>query len=484
MGAERTHMPNADAAWLHMDRPTNLMVINSVLLFDEPLDWERLTDVVRRRLVGRYPRFSQRVVESRLPLRGPSFQNESDFDLDRHMHRRGLPAPGDMAALKRLAGDLAATPLDRGKPLWDMYLLDGPGAGSAVLVRMHHCIADGIALARVMLSLTDTAPEGDLALAEPQPRAPRRSTLRAALDTALDGSIATVTAPANAALAALSATGRLAATAVDESLRTLAHPAHARELAGTIADDAQALAKLLFTPSEDPSSLKGDLGAGRAVAWSEPLSLAQIKVVAHAQEATVNDVLLSAVSGALRAHLIEHGETPHEIRTFVPFNLRPRDQPVPRELGNRFGLVFLTLPVHIAGRSERLRELKRRMDSIKDSPEGPISYAILEAVGLTPPGVESRIVDIFTAKASAVMTNVPGPRETVYLAGTPLRTVLVWAPTSGSVGMSVSIFSYHGEVTVGLLVHSQLVPNPQAIVDRVQSELKALARLKPAKAAA
>jgi diacylglycerol O-acyltransferase len=104
---------------------------------------------------------------------------------------------------------------------------------------------------------------------------------------------------------------------------------------------------------------------------------------------------------------------------------------------------------------------------------------MLEAIGLTPPEVESRIVDIFSAKATAVMTNVPGPRETVYLAGVPMRAVLVWAPTSGSVGMSVSIFSYHGEVTVGLLVHSELVPNPESIVDRIQRELAALARLAP-----
>lgn len=474
-----SRLSSADAAWLHMDRPTNLMVINSILLFDEQLDWERLAGVVHRRLVGRYPRFHQRIAESRMTLEGPHWEEDPDFDLVRHLHRRGLPAPGDQQALRDLAGDLASMSLDRGKPLWDMYLIDGPGAGCAVIVRMHHCIADGIALARVMLSLTDTAPESEPRPASPAqgPRArsgPRATAAAAA--SAVGDSLSSTIAPA---ARALSGTYRLAQTAAEEGLETLVHPRHARELADSLAADAQALAKLLFTPRDTSSALKCDAGAARSVAWSTRLSLERIKGIAHAQGATVNDVLLAAVSGALRRYLIARGEEPHEIRTLVPVNLRAPDRPIPRELGNRFGLVFLTLPVDRSSRRERLHELKRRMDEIKGSPEGPVSYALLEAIGLTPPEIESRVIDIFTAKATAVMTNVPGPRETVYLAGSPLRAVLVWAPTAGSVGMSVSILSYDGTITVGVLVHAQLVPDPDAIIENLQRELKAMARLAP-----
>jgi len=473
-------LSSADAAWLHMDRPTNLMVINSVLLFDEQLDWERLAGVVRRRLVEPYPRFHQRVAEGRVALDGPHWQEDPDFDLARHMHRRGLPYPGDEQALKDLAGDLAAISLDRGKPLWDMYLIDGPGTGCAVIVRMHHCIADGIALAQVMLSLTDTAPEAAPGAVPSGLGSRGRSesrTLAGIPVGAVEDSLSSMIAPA---ARALSTASRLAQTAAVEALRTLAHPRHARELADALAADAQALAKLIFTPRDAPSVLKQGAGATRSVAWSRPLSLERIKAIAHAQGATVNDVLLTAVSGALRGYVTARGEEPHEIRTMVPVNLRAPDRPIPHELGNRFGLVFLTLPVDVASRRERLHELKRRMDEIKHSPEGPVSYAVLEAIGLTPPEIESRVIDIFTAKATAVMTNVPGPRETVYLAGSPLRAVLVWAPTAGSVGMSVSILSYDGTITVGLLVHAQLVPDPDAIVERLQRELSALARLAPA----
>lgn len=485
MNAARHPLSSADTAWLHMDRPTNLMVINSVLLFDEQLDWDRLSEVVSTRLVAPYPRFRQRVVEGRLAIGAPCWEADRDFDLARHLHRLGLPAPGDEAALRALVGDLAAVPLDRSKPLWDMYFVDGPGAGCAVIVRMHHCIADGIALAGVLLSLTDPTPQATPAAWPKTTRAPHANGEPSSSQPRVSArALRTLLAPARGALDSLAATAgatsALTRTLAREGARTLAHPRHALELGDVLGADMRAVWKFLLTPADARSSLKRDLDTQRSVAWSKPLSLDRVKAVAHAQNATVNDVLLAAVTGALRAHMLEHGEQPRAVRALVPVNLRPLDRPVPDELGNRFGLVFLTLPVEYPSRRERLLELKRRMDAIKDSPEGSVSYAMLEATGLTPTELERRIIDFFTAKASAVMTNVPGPRETVYLAGAPLRTVLIWAPTAGSVGMSVSIFSYDGRITIGLLVHTTLVPNPDAIVDRAQGEIVALARLAPA----
>lgn len=476
LASEQHRLPSADAAWLHMDRPTNLMVINSVMLFEERLDWERLRRVIGERLVERYPRFHECVVESRLPLLGPSFAHDRNFDLDRHMHRRGLPAPADELALRELIGDLIAAPLDRGKPLWEIYMIEMPG-GAALVVRMHHCLADGIALARVMLSLTDAAPEEDgFAAAVALTGGVARGGVRGVVGGAVDGGIGAARWPLSTAAAVARVVG---GGAVREGREVLARPAHALELVDRAAADTRTLAKLLLSPPDAPTALRGELGVARRVAWTGRLKLDRVKRVAHAQGATVNDVLLACVSGALRRHLQDQGEEPRAIRAMVPFNLRALDAPIPRELGNRFGLVYLTLPVDVPSRRERLEELKQRMAAIKRSPEGPMSYAILEAVGLTPPQVESWVVDLFTAKASAVMTNVPGPREVVYLAGSPVRTVLVWAPTSGSVGMSVSIFSYRGEVTIGLLVDAGLVPDPQAIMHHTEQELTALARLKP-----
>ena len=161
----------------------------------------------------------------------------------------------------------------------------------------------------------------------------------------------------------------------------------------------------------------------------------------------------------------------------VRFNLRPLDEPLTPRLGNRFGLVFLGLPVGIADRGERLAAVKQRMDAIKRSPEGSIAYAFLNAMGVTPAPVESALLDLFTARGTAVVTNVPGPSHTVHLAGVPVRGVLVWAPCSGSVGMSVSILSYAGDVTVAVMSDAGLMPHPERLVDGLIDELDGLRAL-------
>jgi diacylglycerol O-acyltransferase len=456
-------LSGADSAWLHMDRPTNLMVINSVLLFDEPVDWDSLCQLIQRRLVDRYPKFHQRVIESRLPLTPPSWEDDPDFALEHHVHHRALPAPGDRAALQELVGDLMTMPLDRSRPLWHLYLVDGYGDGAAIISRMHHCIADGIALARVMLSLADSGPDAGI---EPEDHAGAR---------VRPGGLSGV---AGAALRTLGGAGAAGLTAVRQSAYIAASPHHAVTLAGAIGRDAATTLRLLLTPADASTAIKGDPGVSRRVAWSEPLSLPAIKRTAHAHGATVNDVVLAAVSGALRHYLKDRGSRVGEIQAMVPVNLRPLDEPVPRELGNKFGLVFLPLPVGTSGSYRRLVEVHRRMQEIKNRRDGPVSYRLLSLSGLTPEPVERRMIDMFTAKTTAVMTNVPGPVQPVYLAGVPVRTVLVWAPTSGHVGMSVSIYSYRGEVTVGLMVDAARVPDPTQIVTALERELDVLATLK------
>jgi WS/DGAT/MGAT family acyltransferase len=442
-----------------MDRPTNLMVINSVLLFDEPVDWERVKQVTQERLVERYPRFRQRVIESRLPLRPPKWEDDPDFALEHHLHHLALPAPGDDAALQELVGDLMTVPLDRNRPLWHTYLVDGYGQGAAMICRMHHCIADGIALARVMLSLTDSEPDGEVQV---QDRPPVQA------DDA--GTLATVLAAGRSALG-------LGETLARQSAHVASSPSHAISLAGAVGRDATTVLRLLLTPADAASAIKGDPGISRRVAWTPRLSLQEIKDIAHANGATVNDVLLAAISGALRHYLQDHHSPAGEIQAMVPFNLRPLDQPIPRELGNKFGLVFLPLPVGVSGSYRRLVEVHKRMDEIKHGRDGAVSYGLLSVTGMAPEPLERRVVDLFSAKGTAVMTNVPGPAEPVYLAGTPVRSVLVWAPTSGHIGMSVSIFSYRGEVTVGLMVDATMIPQPDQIVAQLERELEALSKV-------
>jgi len=453
-------MPSADAAWLRMDRPENLMAITSVLWFDEPVPLEPLRALLSERLVDRFPRYARRVVDGGL-LGGAHWEDVEDFDLDLHVHHIALPAPGGRAELQQLVGDLMATPLDRSRPLWHVHVVDGYEGGGALVMRMHHCIADGIALARVMLSLTDPAPD------VPNPSIAARPHERA------HGPLRRAAGPLGPALGAGAAvTGALAR----EGAATLRHPRRVGGLPRSAAGVLRALAKELGTPADPRGPLRGELHPGERVAWCTPVALADVRGIARAYDATVNDVLVAAVAGGLRRWMLEQpdGAIAREPHAMVPFNLRPLDEPLPRELGNRFGLVLLALPLLEADPAERLREVQRRMAAIKGSPEGAVSYGVLGAMGLSPSAVEAQLIDLFSAKASLVLTNVPGPRAPVYLCGTQLRGVLVWAPCAGSVSTSVSIFSYDGQVTIGFMVDAGLVPDPDAIVRAADAELAAL----------
>jgi diacylglycerol O-acyltransferase len=455
-------MSNADAAWLHMDRPTNLMVVNALLWFEEPIDAERVKEILRSRFVEPFPRFRQLVSEPRLGIGVPSWENDPSFDLDRHVHHLVLPAPGDKRALEELVGELAARPLDRSKPLWDWYLVDGFGAGMAMIVRIHHCIADGIALSRVLLSLTDTHADAGIA--------PRR-------DGAGRGRLGSIAAPVKAG-------ARLAQAGVHEGIEILTHPsAELPALASRGTADAATLAKLLLTGSDAKTVLSAKPRVSRRVTWSERIPLDGIKAIGHATGTTVNDVLTAAMTGALRRYLLSRDSLVEEIRTTVPYNLRPPDEPLPRELGNRFGLVYLTLPVGIADPADRLAEVHRRMDAIKHSPEGGLSYAILETVGLTPRQIEQSVLDVFTQKTSAVLTNVQGPREPVYFAGSKIAGVVPWVPAAGTIGLGIDLFSYNGGVTVSLQVDAGLIPDPETIIADYEHEVEALRQLGPAKPA-
>jgi WS/DGAT/MGAT family acyltransferase len=454
-------MPSVDVAWLRMDRPTNLMIVHSVLWFDTPVDWERVKEACRERLVERFPRFSQRVTESRVPWRSVDWEDDPRFDLEEHFHRLALPAPGDQAALHELVADLMSTPLDRDKPLWDMYLVEGYGPGCAIVFRVHHCVADGIAIARLTLSLTDEAPDG---AAAPAPLAHRH----------LAGPMHAVTARI---AAVASAVGRSVRALVREGLHVAAHPRQLIRLVQAVQDDTRALVKLLLTGPDADTVLKGELGVAQRAASSRPIHLADVKDTGRATGTTVNDVVLSAVTGALSSYLAERESPVDEIRAFVPFNLRPLSEPIPRDLGNGFGLALLTLPVGARDPRERLVEVHRRMAEIKDSPEGAVSHGVLSVLGAMPLDVARAANDRYSAKGSAVLTNVPGPRHPVSLAGTPVRGILAWAPKPSGVSMSVTIFSYDDEITVGLAVDAGLIPDPERILAGVEDELAELQRL-------
>lgn len=462
----REAMRNVDKAWLDMDTPTNLMIINGVMLFDGVINAERLRHIVEERLVGRYPRFRQRIVESP-PGTGRLFwEDDPYFDLRSHLRHVALPAPGDIKTLQRFVSDLISEDMEPKRPLWRFYLIENCEGGSAVFGRLHHCIADGIALVQVLLSLTDNHANADIEAHTP---AARRVPMGPGGLLGMVGG-------------AMRSSQRFFSTVTDmalhEGLQSLSNPQHLLQnayAAGLLSlTSAAIITKLLVIPPDNDSVFKGNLGAHKRVVWSDPVALTDVRALSKAAGATINDVLVAAVAGALRRYMAMHGEIVN-IRAMVPVNLRSADHP-PETLGNQFALVYLTLPLEEETAEQRLREVKKQMDVLKQSPEPVIVYEILNIIGMFPGKLADWVTSWFSTKASVVLTNVPGPRTRLYFAGQPLKRLMFWVPQSGRIGLGISIISYQGEVLLGVMVDDGLVDEPEEILASFRDEIDEMRR--------
>lgn len=453
MAARRERMASVDHAWLRMDDPTNLMMITGVLTFSEPLDYLRLQTTIEERLL-RFDRFRQRAVPADGRLNTAHWEFDPHFDIYAHLRKVTLPEPGDRRALQELASELMSVPLNPERPLWQFHLIEEYDGGSALIARLHHCIADGIALTRVLLSITDEEPDATWQPKERKDRRPFGRALAKARDT-------------------LSFTGHL----LHEGMETVLDPGRIVDAARTGTAGVARLAQILVRWPDPKTIFKGQLGVPKRAAWSKAIRLSDVKAVCEVTGGTVNDVLLTAMSGALRAYLEQQGQDVDGLNfhAVIPVNLRPLDGPI--ELGNKFGLVFLSLPIGVADVIERLEELKRRMDELKQSPEPGAIFALLNIVGLGPVELENLLVTIFGTKATGVMTNVPGPRQQLYVAGSPLEDIMFWVPQSGRLGLGVSILSYNGKVFMGVATDAGLVPDPEQIIDALYAEFAEMMEL-------
>jgi diacylglycerol O-acyltransferase / wax synthase len=460
--SKRTIGP-VDTIWLNMDRANNLMVVDSLMFLDGPVDWDRLVEVNKRRMVDRYPVFRQRPVMPATHVGTPHWEDDPDFDIERHLIRARLEGGGEDAVQRYVAPHLSR-PLDRSKPLWEIHLIDGYDGGAVVFCRFHHALADGIALARVLLALTDDTPEGDLVV-------PEAGVVDGSAPMGiLDGALQVVTAAGSAAAAVASAGGQL----LREAPRLL--DPHRIGDAFTQAERTGAIANKLLLGPHPHTPFSGTPGVEKRVAWCETFPLEDVKRVGRAAGATVNDVLVGAVAGALRTYVLELGGTPEDVGTMVPVNVRPLDKPLPRDLGNQFALVLLQLPLSVEAPFARIAETKRRMDVIKHSPEVFLTFELIKSIGRSGPELERFFVDFFAGKAIGVTTNVPGPREPRYLAGSRINRVLSWPPESGDQTLGISLFSYAGDVPVGFRVDAEHIPDPERLVAAFEAEITELVR--------
>jgi len=463
-------MSNVDNFWLHMDHPTNLMVITGFLQFDNPLDYDQLVQTFKNRLLC-YERFKKRVVRPMGGVGNAVWEMDPRFDLKSHLHRIALPSPGDKKTLEEVISDLTATPLDPTKPLWQAHYIENcENGGSVLFVRIHHCIADGIALIRLLLSMADTEPNAAWQSNVAEKKG-EKATEYANPFPPLEKAFKKISRAKRTAF-------KMSGLVSKEFNACLTEPAHllnrTRQIGKFAWDATSVMSKILVLPADRKTVFKGKLCVRKNVAWSEPLPLDDIKAIGKYFNATINDILVSMVTGSLRRYLQQQNNLVGDldIRMAMPVNVRPLDEEI--ELGNQFSLVLAPLPVHIDDPVLRIREVQRRISDLKESPDAAIAYTVLNALGISSAKLAQKAASLFANKTTGVLSNVPGPREPLYFAGEEIKKIMFWVPRIGGLGVGISIISYNGKVSVGIATDAGLVSNPTAILQNFENEYRML----------
>jgi diacylglycerol O-acyltransferase len=497
----RSRLGVQDALWLTMDRPNSLMVIDTVMWFREVPDWDKVDEIIDERLVDRYPVFSRRPVQEGSRW---YWEDYSDFDVADHVHRVTMDAPGTIAELQAFVASQRSVPIDKGRALWSMFLVnnvtfpDG-SEGAAVMARFHHAIADGVRLVQVSLGMCDLAEVPSPAKVG---RKLRRSTTplaiassaarnigRGALDVAVSAAVTATDAFAGAVDTAQAvASGELdvalerltdAGETVSSRASSLArNPDRITDVAGLVSssdnrvvNDVASVGKLALSPPSVQTVWSGTPGVAKGASFAPRIDLDEVKLIGRATATTVNDVLMATVSGTLTRYLREHGDADlDEVMWMVPVSVKPLEAEPSPDLGNHFAIVALRMPLGIDDVRERLAAVHEAMERIKSSDEALLTYTIQRAIAQAPTPVATGLTNYFANKAVGVLTNVPGPRQPMTLAGTEVDGVLGWAPCSGNQPMTICMFSYNGSVAVGFGTDATLVPDGDRLGEHFAEE--------------
>jgi len=445
-----------DLSWLRMDETANRMIITGMMFFEQPLGHSDFSDLLEQRLAS-IPLFRRRIVTG--PRGRAHWQEDPAFDIGHHLHSLSLDPPADKEALERAVGRLMSRPLDDSHPPWGFWLVPFEG-GTVVLSRLHHSIGDGVALMLVLLSMTEFEPP-------------------VAGQTTDDNPLRTLLCGGDVDPRGLEIAHQIMPEVMGLMTRRGGGGAKGSKL-GLGFKALGSLTSLTFRSADPSTRFKGPLTTDKRVAWSQSIDLDEVRAIKKHLGGTLNDLLLTALTGALRRYLEAKGESVAglDFRATVPVSIRKLEDL--SALGNRFGLIFLSLPVGIADPTARLAELQRRTTPLKGSVEAGVVYGVLHVLGHSPRWAHRLVLKIFGTKATAVVTNVPGPRQQLYLCGNPIRDMLFWVPQAGRLGLGVSIASYNGQVRLGVTTDAALVPDPSNIVSAFHDELEHLRTLLPA----
>lgn len=439
----RKRLNNVDLAWLRLDRPDNQLIITGLMTVANPIDF----DIVRTKVIemlGPFSRFQQRLVQPMRLFQRAYWETDVDFCFENHLEIVDLPEPGDHHTLEEYISQILSTRLDPSRPLWRIYFIPFYEGGSAIIARIHHTITDGISLMQIISMILDE---------EPAPVLPSKSIGRKLLDRAKR---------------------KREPGGFQKFKQLFNQPKYASEWIRGWIKFLEITLRLLFLPADPPTPFKGPLGIEKRAVWSRPIDFEQLRKIGKQSGGTINDTLTAVIAGALSRYLhrsnFQTGNL--TVRSIVLVNLRPLE--LDEELGNKFGFYFLDIPLWVEKSKKRLQLIKHGMDSLKASPFATVTYQIFRLTGSLPASLERAVMRFFDSKASLVITNVPGFKRQLYLAGSPVQTITTMMPHTSRIALGFSIISYNEQVIVGITSDAGLVPNPGLILDDFHDELNAL----------
>jgi diacylglycerol O-acyltransferase len=426
------------------ESPNSLATIAGILVFKKKLDKEKLLELIGKRLM-RFERFQKKVI---ITNGHPMWHLDDEFHLPSHIHHIALPGKGGHKELQACISDLISQPLNYNKPLWDMHLIDNYNKGSVLLCRVHHALGDGMALVRVIFSLTGTSAKDSLSVPASDIRTkPKklREELESILGTGMD--------------------------LYHDARELISNPAL---LADTLQNNwktVKELGELVLGKPVTGSMYKGKLGLSKKAAWTEPLSLDTFKALSKYHKVKINDILLALVAGAIRKHLQAHGQkTTEGLKIVIPINLRKGTEI--KSMHNEFGWLSLDLPIHLSGFKARLTEIRKKTATMKPSAAPLLLNGLIHlAADYTPVVAKQVFMEYMGNHIAGAITNVPGPDHPIYLAGEKVEDLVFWIPHTVILGIGISLMSYNGKVYMGIVTDEGLVSDPDMVVDAFTAEL-------------
>lgn len=508
MSKGRRDMTPADAVWLYSEWEKNHQTVSGVMWTDRRIELEDYKAILQERLVDVYPVFRKKAVMSRNPLLMPHWEFDENFDIDNHIHEVQLPEPGDKATLERLVGEQRSQLLDRDRPLWEVFLMQGyNGDTSAVHSRFQHSIADGWSLVRLILSMADDEGQGErvnVVDKEIKRKRDRLASVAKAPVAAAAGGVgsavgsvsglvggADVANDSDAAQESITVSEEqtsLVEAGAEVSEQLVANLTNAADsIAATVggaverlslhASDVVKLADLARRGVKDgleytlptmpgKNIFLGKPSGTKLVRWIDPIPLSDIKAIGKPHGATINDALMAILTTTLRTYLLERDALDvDELATMVPVSLRRPDDPLPRTLGNKFGLVTVMLPVGIEDPVEQMKEIKSQIDDIKSSTMPVVSFGLTSVSATFTPSVERMVHKLNQAETIGVTTNVPGPRHAISLAGANVLGMWGMGGVSGNMNLSFGIFSLNGELNFSINADEGITDDPDRIIE-------------------